>query len=76
MASADRALSSRGLISPAIRQAAWYRKLHPTFADALAVVRRELWSHRTFQLSAPDGDVVKVSRRLVEHLTETLCYAA
>ena len=59
-----------------IRQAAWYPKQQPTFADALAVVRRELWSHQSFHLSASDGDVVKVSRRLVEHLTETLCYAA
>jgi hypothetical protein len=65
-----------GTPARAVRQAAWYRKPHPTFVDALAVVRRELWSHRTFQLSAPGGDVVKVSRRLVEHLTETLCYAA
>ncbi len=62
--------------TPPNRQAAWYRKPHPTFVDALAVVRRELWSHRTFQPSAPGGDVVKVSRCLVEHLTETLCYAA
>ncbi len=65
-----------GTPARAVRQAAWYRKPHPTFVDALAVVRRELWSHRTFQLSAPDGDVVKVPRCLVEHLTETLCYAA
>jgi DDE superfamily endonuclease len=31
------------------RQAAWYRKAHPTFADALALVRKELWAReRTF----------------------------
>jgi DDE superfamily endonuclease len=62
--------------APAVRQAAWYHKPRPTFADALAAVRRELWWHRTFQLSAPADDVVKLPRRLVEHLTETLCYAA
>jgi hypothetical protein len=27
-----------------IRQAAWYHKRHPTFADALATVRKELWA--------------------------------
>src|SRR5215212_11799333 len=25
------------------RQTAWYHKAHPTFADALALVRKELW---------------------------------
>src|SRR5207247_3016723 len=29
--------------SLAVRQAAWYRKATPTFADALAAVRRQLW---------------------------------
>ncbi len=76
MASADRALSSRGLISPAIRQAAWYRKPRPTFAEALAVVRRDLWWHQVSRSSPPGGDVVKLPRRVLEHLTETLCYAA
>jgi hypothetical protein len=31
------------------RQAAWYRKSRPTFADALALVRRGLWRHQAFQ---------------------------
>jgi hypothetical protein len=26
------------------RQAGWYQKRHPTFADALALVRKELWA--------------------------------
>jgi hypothetical protein len=30
------------------RQAAWYHKRHPTFADALAMVRKELWASATF----------------------------
>jgi hypothetical protein len=28
--------------SGVLRQEAWYRKPHPTFCDALALVRREL----------------------------------
>jgi hypothetical protein len=59
-----------------IRQAAWYRKPQPTFADALAVVRRDLWRHQAFQLSALDSDLVKIPRSIVERLTETLCYVA
>ena len=59
-----------------IRQAAWYRESHPTFADALALVRRELWRHQAFQLSTQAADVVKLPRSVLEHLTETLCYVA
>jgi hypothetical protein len=31
-----------------IRQAAWYRKKMPTFADTLALVRREIWTEKVF----------------------------
>lgn len=58
------------------RQAAWSRKDRPTFADALALVRRALWHHQAFQTSARACDLVKVPRALVERLTETLCYVA
>jgi hypothetical protein len=59
-----------------IRQAAWYPKHQPTFADALAAARRTLWQHHLFQSSAADADVVQVPRVVVDRLTETLCYAA
>lgn len=59
-----------------IRQAAWYPKALPTFVDALALLRRELWAHQAFSLSGPDPDLIKLPRQFVEHLTETLCYAA
>ena len=59
-----------------VRRAAWYRKSRPTFSDALALVRQELWAHATFQRSLRDPDTVEVPRALVDHLTETLCYAA
>ncbi len=58
------------------RQAAWYTKARPTFIDVLALVRRELWAGTTFQTSSSDQDLVQIPRALVEHLTETLCYAA
>jgi hypothetical protein len=63
--------------SPAtLRQASWYVKAQPTFGDALALVRRDLWAHLHFSLSGAEDDQVKVSRALLDHLTETLCYAA
>jgi len=60
----------------AVRQAAWYRKALPTFSDALALVRRELWAQTGFCLSAPRPDMVEVPRAFVEHMAEALCYAA
>ena len=60
----------------AVRPTAWYRKTRPTFSDALALVRKELWTHATFRRSPTDTDTVKVLRAFVEHLTETLCYVA
>ncbi len=59
-----------------LRQAAWYRKRAPTFADALALVRPEIWAHATFCMSSEDAEMVKVPRTLVERFTETLCYVA
>jgi hypothetical protein len=59
-----------------VRQATWYAKTTPTFLDAIAVVRRHLWTHLTFHTSPLEGDTVKVPRSLVEHWSELLCYAA
>jgi hypothetical protein len=59
-----------------IRQAAWYSKELPTFSDALALVRHQLWQGLTFRTSASDTDVEKAPRRLLNRLTEALCYAA
>ena len=59
-----------------VRQAAWYRKPLPTFSDALALVRRELWGHLAFCMSDRDADLVKVPRALVERFADALCYAA
>jgi hypothetical protein len=59
-----------------IRQAAWYHKQLPTFSDALAVVRRQLWQAMTFHTSLSDTDMAKVPRLLLKRFTEALCYAA
>ena len=60
----------------AFKRAAWYHKAHPTFADALALVRKELWANATFCGSPPETDTIKVPRAFMERLTQTLCYAA
>jgi hypothetical protein len=59
-----------------IRTAAWYVKKRPTFSDALAVIRSELWGACHFSTSAFAGETVKVPRALFERLTDTVCYAA
>ena len=60
----------------AFRRAAWYHKAHPTFADALALVRKELWAGATFYGSPAETETVKVPKAFMERLTDALCYAA
>jgi DDE superfamily endonuclease len=62
--------------SSATKRAAWYDKEHPTFSDALALVRKELWAQEPFCGSAADTETVKVPRAFIERLTDALCYAA
>ena len=64
---------ARGLV---VRTAAWYAKPRPTFSDALAVVRRELWGHCHFSLSRGKPEIVELPRSLFERLTDAVCYAA
>jgi hypothetical protein len=47
-----------------------------SFADALALVRKELWAQETFRGSPADTETVKVPRAFMERLTDALCYAA
>ena len=59
-----------------VRTAAWYVKARPTFSDALAVVRRALWSTGHFSMSSSNSEVVEIPRSLWERFTEAVCYAA
>ena len=59
-----------------LRRLAWYRKPHPTFSDALALVRKDLWASATFCGSPSEIDTIKVPRAFVERLTDVVCYAA
>ena len=60
------------------RQVGWYHKAHPTFADALALVRKELWAkeEETIYGSAAETDTIKVPRAYIQRLTNAVCYAA
>lgn len=59
-----------------VRSTAWYSKPHPTFSDAIALVRRQLWDHIHFSTSQQETDMIKIPRALLERFTEALCYAA
>src|SRR5205823_13213275 len=59
-----------------VRQAAWYTKTLPTFADTLALVRQHLWPVSFSYLSPPRPGMVEISRALFTRLTDTLAFAA
>ncbi len=59
-----------------LQKTAWYTKVAPIFGDALALVRRQLWTRLTFPTSPSNSEVGKVPRALIDYLTELLCYAA
>jgi hypothetical protein len=55
---------------------AWYVKPHPTFADALALVRRRLWVALLFPTAASTSDPEKMPPTLAQRWCDLLCYAA
>lgn len=59
-----------------IRRAAWYDKRQPTFSDAIALLRRRLWSQSYFSMSDSQSEMIKIPRSLLERLTDAVCYAA
>ena len=67
-------LHLRGALS--VRQAAWYQKPVPTFSDALAAVRRDIWRHEGFSMSPHRGETWEIPRALLERLAHVIAYAA
>jgi hypothetical protein len=57
------------------RSATWYVKDEPTFSDAIACVRRLLWSVPNLSMSRQNPDNVEIPVDLLQRLTEALCYA-
>jgi hypothetical protein len=58
------------------RRSAWYEKARPTFADALAQVRRALWRELGFWLCEAAIEKQKPTPVLFEHFAELLAYAS
>jgi hypothetical protein len=61
---------------PRPHAAVWYRKSLPTFSDAIATVRRELWTNQNFDRIQIDPDLVKIPRTTINTLINVACYAA
>jgi DDE superfamily endonuclease len=51
----------------------WYRKPQPTFSDALALVRRELWIAQTFVISPDDQTSRNARADLIDRLLLLAC---
>jgi hypothetical protein len=58
-----------------VRQAAWYRKPQPTFIDALAAVRRQLWTSVSSGTCRSPIDMQKLQHMVLEQFVDMLCYA-
>jgi hypothetical protein len=56
--------------------AAWYAKERVTFSDALASVRRALWTEAALRTSRLRRDLVEVPIPVFNRLTALACYAA
>jgi hypothetical protein len=58
---------------PAVECTRWYRKSLPTFSDALALVRCELWAAQFSSTSPPTGTARNVPTDLIERLLLIAC---
>jgi hypothetical protein len=66
-------LAQRGKVLT--RQTAWYTKPRPTFSDALAAVRYELWRCPTFHTSKANRDIAKLPATTLKRFAFALCYS-
>ena len=66
-------LTKRGKLP--VRQDAWYTKPLPTFSDALAIVRHQLWLHLFLGTSDIQDDIQKYSPFLQEIFLNAVCYS-
>ena len=57
------------------RSTAWYRKPEPTFADALALVRKRLWTDMKLMNSLLSPVIHQFPESLFHGLIDTLCYS-
>ena len=57
------------------RQAAWYHKTTPTFSDALALVRWQIWQDECFRHVDSPMDSAKLPSAIQNRLLSALCYS-
>ena len=71
---ADVLIGQQGGMAP--RATAWYDKTSPSFADAIALVRRYRWVQQgTFRPSGREHESIKIPRLLYRRMIDTLSYA-
>jgi len=58
-----------------VRTAAWYAKEQPTFSDAIATVRRVLWTTPNLPISRSNPENVEIPTALLQRLIEAVCYS-
>jgi hypothetical protein len=58
------------------RAAAWYPKPHLTFSDAIAAVRREIWTQQISSTSRRRPETIKIPRDIWNRMANALAYAA
>lgn len=58
-----------------VRQNSWYIKDEATFSDALAAVRRHLWSHLNYERSSQNPDLFLIPQAALFSLVESACYS-
>ena len=58
---------------PVVEYVRWYPKPLPTFSDALALVRRELWTAQVFATSPADQTAENVPADLIDRLLSVAC---
>lgn len=67
---ANRIKGEQGVLPNRVR---WYPKVDPTFSDALALVRLELWTSPTFATSPDHRESAKNTDRLINRLIRVAC---
>ena len=67
---ASQLAAERGPVAECVRS---YPKPLPTFSDALALVRRELWTAQVFAISPPDRTAQNVPADLIHRLLLVAC---
>ncbi len=58
------------------KSSAWYAKKHPTFSDAMALVRQQLWQAQEFSTSKFETEVKNLNEPLIQHLCAMMARAA